>query len=95
MAHYNGRTFEDQTELLDDNEYRNCAFIRCRLTYWGGVPPVIVGCRISECTWHFEEAAARTISFMRGIYHGMGPQGRALIEMTLNPPQSRQPAQGA
>ncbi len=42
------------------------------------------GCRFDDCNWQFEEAAERTLVFMRHLYHGMGPGGIQLVEATLS-----------
>jgi hypothetical protein len=83
MAVFDRRTFENATEVLDGNEYKACEFHNCRLVYRGGALPGIAHCNFNKCRWDFEDAAGRTITFMRGLYHGMGPAGKQLIEETF------------
>jgi hypothetical protein len=84
-----GKTFTGATEVIDGNQYNECQFHNCRLIYRGGEMPRISGCHFENCQWQFEEAAERTLIFMRQLYHGMGTGGAQLIEATLA--QLRQP----
>ncbi len=94
MAKWTETTIEGETVTLDGNEYKACDFRRCRLVYRGGEPPVLVQDNFAHCTWHFEDAAERTLEFLRGLYHS-GAGGRDLIEKTFadirrNPPGAGQ-----
>jgi hypothetical protein len=77
-------TFENVTEVLDGNESKACEFRYCRLVYRGGTLPLLVQCHINECDWSFEEAADRTIFFLKAIYHGTGDSGRESVEATFD-----------
>lgn len=99
---YSGNKTSNTTEVIDGNRYVECRFERCKMIYRGGPIPQISGCHFEDCTWHFEDAAERTLLFMRQLYHGMGPGGAQLIEATLTmlrepppaeppPPQSPNP----
>jgi len=83
MPTHDSEDFEGRTLELDGNEYFNCTFIRCRLVYRGGRPPTLQTCRFDRCSWEFEDAAGRTLEFLRGLYHGMHAAGRELVEKTL------------
>ena len=76
---YENQTFEDQTIQLDENEYANCKFRRCRLQY-GGAAVRLKDNDFSQCTWEFTNAAERTVKFMMALYH---QGGRKLIEQTF------------
>ncbi len=78
------QNFSGTTEALDGNEYVNCKFKNCTMVYRGGGIPVINGCNFEDCKWQFEEAAERTLVFLKAVCHGMGPGGRQLVESTLN-----------
>ncbi len=82
-------TMTDATEVIDGNHYNNCRFENCKMVYRGGDIPRISGCHFQNCQWQFEEAAERTLLFMRQLYHGMGAGGSQLVEATLS--QLRQP----
>lgn len=65
-----GKHFVSETVTLDGRGFVDCTFDRCRLVYAGGLPPGLSGCRFEGCTWEFDEAAARTLQFLTGLYHG-------------------------
>lgn len=62
--------YADQIVALDGKVFDGCDFQRCRMVYKGGQPPKIVGCNFSDCLWEFEGAAAQTLTFLTGLYHG-------------------------
>ena len=71
--------------VLDEGEFFECTFTRCRIVYQGGLTGYLVGCRFQDgCSFHFEEAAQRTLAFLRGMYHHLGPAGMRLVENTFN-----------
>jgi hypothetical protein len=86
------QNFSGTAEVLDGNEYVNCKFTNCALTYRGGGLPTISGCSFEDCRWQLEDASERTLVFLRAIYHGMGPGGKQLVDSTLEgirtPPQA-------
>lgn len=84
MAKFENSKFENTEEKLDGNIYVNCTFKRCRLVYGGTGVVTLEGCGFHECSWSFVDAAARTINFMVGLYHGTGEGGRKLIEKTFH-----------
>ena len=88
---YKEQKFADSREVLDGNTYENCAFSACAIIYCGGEIPNIVGCAFDDCQWHFEEAAERTLAFLHYFYHGMGEEGRALVDQAMD--LIRQPAE--
>jgi hypothetical protein len=46
-------------------------------------------CHFTNCSWHLEEAAQRTVLFLRSVYHS-GPGGKDLVEQTLRHIRTRQ-----
>lgn len=87
-----GQTYTNATEIIDGNDYQDCRFENCKMVFRGGEIPRISGCHFENCQWQFEDAAERTLIFMRQLYHGMGAGGAQLIEATLA--QLRQPLPG-
>lgn len=63
QANYNHETVQ-----LDGGAFDDCDFIGCRLVYAGGEPPSFSGCRFDDCEWKYEEAAARTLSYLRQVW---------------------------
>jgi len=80
MAEYLGKDFVNTTEVVDGNSYNTCSFNACTIIYRGGDIPTFSGCRLDRCVWQFEGPAERTLAFLKGIYSGMGPGARAMIE---------------
>ncbi len=80
---YEKTSFNKQEVLLDNNEFTECVFVDCTLTYGGETPPILSGCSFSGVKWDFVGYAANTIAFMNGIYHGCGEGGHDLIEKTF------------
>ncbi len=85
MAKRIAEHFVDQRVVLDEDEFFECTFARCRIVYQGGPQAYLVGCRFEDgCSFHFEEAALQTLAFLRGMYHHLGPAGMRLVENTFN-----------
>jgi hypothetical protein len=80
---FTAQTLADTEAVMDGNVYLGCTFERCKMIYRGGGIPHIADCRFEECTWQFEEAAERTILFMKLLYHGMGENGPQLVESAI------------
>ena len=89
MATVKDSAFENVAVRLDGTEYQGCSFRRCTLVYSGGLLPGFSDCTFEACGWHFEEAAGRTVMFIRAFAQAMGPEGRAFVEnLFFNPPSS-------
>lgn len=75
--------FESSTETIDGREFKACEFRNCQLIYHGG-PVKMVQCHFVNCQWIFEEAAGRTVEFLRSMLGGgMGPRGQVMAEAIL------------
>lgn len=61
----------DQTlsgaQTLDGNTYVNCEFNNARLVYKGGLPPSFSNCAFSDSEFVFDEAAGRTLGFLKAM----------------------------
>src|SRR5687768_4636125 len=85
MAKRIAEKFVDQRVVLDEDEFFECTFTRCTVVYRGGSKAYLVGCRFDGgCSFHLEDAAQRTLAFLRGMYHNLGPAGLRLVENTFN-----------
>ena len=78
------KTYRNERVELDGGSFVNCSFEECEMVYSGGPPPRMEGCRISGGSWSFAGAAANTVAFMHGLYHGLGEGGRHLIERAFD-----------
>ncbi|MDB5453693.1 MAG: hypothetical protein JWO33_2271 [Caulobacteraceae bacterium] len=80
-----GLSYNHDTVLLDGEIFANCRFDACRLVYSGGAPPKFDGCEFNECEWKFDDAAARTLSFLKLMWSvGAKPAVQAAIkEVTI------------
>ena len=83
MADFLGRDWDNETIEIDGNRYSQCTFKNCKLVYRGGDIPVFEGCKLDFCSWHWEDAAIRTIEFLRGINQGLGRMGISLVDEIL------------
>src|SRR5688572_1669058 len=72
------------TVKLDNNEFVECSFDECTLEYAGKGPVAMIGCTFINVQWVFVDAAQQTLQFLKGLYHGMGEGGRALVESTFD-----------
>ena len=70
----------DENVFVDQNEYINCVFERCRIIFTGKGPARFSGCRFILCEWVFDGAAEETIQYLAALYNGMGTGGADLVE---------------
>ncbi|MBX9245601.1 hypothetical protein ICW40_12395 [Actinotalea ferrariae] len=75
MQEFRGARFEDARIELDEKRFVECHFERCTLVYSGSSQVGIEGCEFADCKWEIDGAAAATMAFMRGIYHGVEDGG--------------------
>lgn len=68
---FRGKSLKGKTLDLDFNQFIDCRFDNCTLIYHGYGDVGLDGCVFGEnVRWEFADAAAATVTFMRGIYHG-------------------------
>jgi hypothetical protein len=79
-----GAIYNHETVVLDGEHFSSCEFRDCRLVYAGGVPPVFEDCRIDDCEWKFEEAAGRTLAYLKVVWlaGAKAPVQSAIKEIT-------------
>jgi hypothetical protein len=63
-----GAKFNHETVTLDGESFSDCEFRACRLVYSGGETPHFQSCRFEDCEWKFEEAASRTLAYLKLIW---------------------------
>jgi len=72
-----GAIYNHETVPLDGERFSSCEFRDCRLVYSGGEPPVFDNCRIEDCEWRMEDAAERTLAFLKAVW---GAGGKATVQ---------------
>jgi hypothetical protein len=75
-----GVIYNHETVALDGEAFENCEFRECRLVYAGGEPPSFAECRFDACEWRQEEAAARTLAYLKLMW-GLG--GKAPVQALI------------
>ncbi|MDB5439640.1 MAG: hypothetical protein JWM33_2067 [Caulobacteraceae bacterium] len=63
-----GTSYNHQTVALDGESFSGCDFVECRLVYSGGELPEFESCRFDSCEWKFEDAAGRTLSYLKLVW---------------------------
>jgi hypothetical protein len=79
MAVHKHVTFDNQTVILDGNDFQHCELRHCNLVYKGREPVKLEHCHLAGCTWQFEDAAQRTVLMLKGLYTS-GPIGKDIVE---------------
>jgi hypothetical protein len=63
-----GVIFNHETIALDGESFTDCEFRDCRLVYAGGEPPVFRGCQFHGCDWKQDDAAVRTLAYLKALW---------------------------
>jgi hypothetical protein len=66
---YQGKTFRNETIRLDGNEFDGCTFENCEFIYRGTAQVDFTNCSISRPVLTFDGEAARTLDFLKVLYH--------------------------
>jgi len=76
--------FNHETVILDGESFADCEFRDCRLVYSGGELPHFSQCRFDGCDWKFEDAAGRTLGFLKLVWAagGKAPVQAMIKEIT-------------
>jgi hypothetical protein len=67
----------NETILLDGQNFTGMTFQDCEFVYAGGELPELRDNQFTGCMFHFEDAAARTLTLMRWLAEADG--GRELV----------------
>lgn len=76
-------TFKNVREVLDGKQYISCVFENCELVFAATAPVGLTNCTFKDVRWTLEGAAALTMQFLAGLYHGAGKGGQDLVENTF------------
>jgi hypothetical protein len=63
-----GEAYNHETVALDGEAFSDCEFRDCRLVYSGGEPPTFSGCKFDACDWRLDDAAARTVAYLKTVW---------------------------
>jgi len=75
-----GASYNHETITLDGESFTDCEFRDCRLVYSGGGVPVFENCKVENCEWKFEDAAARTLAHLKAVW---GAGGKAPVQAMI------------
>ncbi len=76
-----GVIFNHETVVLDGEVFEDCEFRDSRLDYSGGEPPVFKNCKFHDCDWRQDDAASRTLAYLKAVWNAGGkPAVQALIK---------------
>jgi hypothetical protein len=75
-----GAIYNHETVALDGESFEKCEFRQCRLVYAGGDLPSFDECRFDACEWKYDEAAARTLAYLKLVW-GLG--GKASVQAQI------------
>lgn len=75
-----GASYHHQTVEVDGEHFSNCEFDACRLVYAGGEPPIFDACRFTDCEWKFDEAASRTVAYLKLMW---GAGAKAAVQSMI------------
>jgi len=76
--------FNHETVNLDGQHFADCEFRECRMVYAGGDVPVFESCRFDNCDWRFDDAAQRTLAYLKQVWAvgGKAPVQALIKEIT-------------
>ncbi len=78
------KNYDNVTVKLDNGKFVRCKFKNCRLRFGGTGPVSLIECEFSGVSWEFTGPAQNTMTFLRGVYHGIGEGGKKLVEATFD-----------
>lgn len=60
--------YSHETVSLDGQVFSDCEFMKSRLIYAGGEPPIFDNCRFTNCEWRYDGAAGNTLAFLKAVW---------------------------
>lgn len=78
MTLHDKEVFKDMRVVLDGGQFENCMFEDCELVYGGG-PLAFNKNLVNNSTFSFDESAARTVNFLKGLYR----DAPSIVEATI------------
>lgn len=83
-------TYNDMRVQLDNQEFNNCRFENCELEYSGMGPVQLSQCHFENPKFVFSGPAQNTLQFLRNLYHGLGQEGKDIVEGTFRNVRKKQ-----
>jgi hypothetical protein len=76
--------FNHETVVLDGEDFSDCEFRDCRLTYAGGAAPTFSNCKVIDCEWKFEGPAEQTLAHLKAMWNvgGKAPVQALIKDIT-------------
>ncbi len=81
---YQYREFRHETVELDGNLFEDCKFFKCKLVFRAYQRVFFDRCTFTECDWSFDGSAETMLFFLRDLYHGLGFEGRQLVDIMVS-----------
>ena len=81
-----GVIYNHETVTMDGEVFTDCEFRDSRLVYAGGELPSFSDCRFDGCEWKYDEAAARTLAYLKVVWGvgGKAPVQALIKEITVS-----------
>lgn len=81
-----GVIYNHETVPMDGEVFTDCEFRDSRLVYAGGDLPSFSDCRFDGCEWKYDEAAARTLAYLKVVWGvgGKAPVQALIKEITVS-----------
>lgn len=79
LTEVKGKTFGNELVIIDNKNFVNCIFNESTLVYKGESPVGFQSCSFNSIKWTFDSYARNTMSFLNGLYHGMGEVGMHMV----------------
>lgn len=60
--------YSHETVSLDGQIFSDCEFLKSRLIFAGGEPPIFENCRFQDCEWRFDGPAGNTLAYLKNLW---------------------------
>jgi len=83
IAKISEKHFSGDVVKIDSSVYFKCIFKDSEIVFCADDNLLLDTCEFHNCLWSFGGAAERTLNFMKSIYHGVGGDGKKIIDSTF------------
>ena len=90
IAKVSEKQFCNDVVKIDSSAYFKCIFKDAEILFCADDTVFLDTCEFHNCHWSYGGAAERTFNFMKSIYHGVGGDGKKIIESTFENIKSKQ-----